>query len=224
MLKRLIFPIVLGIAGVAVLVSLGIWQMQRLAWKESVLAEITAQISQPAVSLPANPNPDEHTYLPVRVAGVTETNELHLLVSQKNIGAGYRIVQPLVADGRRIMIDRGFMGLEAKDAPRPAQTVDVIGNLHWPQEVDGYTPDPDLEKNIWFARDVERMADALNTEAVLVVVKEMTPSDPMVSPLPVDTSGIPNDHLEYAITWFSLALVWLGMTAFLCWRISRPTH
>jgi surfeit locus 1 family protein len=39
----------------------------------------------------------------------------------------------------------------------------------------------------------------------------------------VDTAGIPNDHLEYAVTWFALALVWLGMTAYFLRRPERPT-
>ena len=47
---------------------------------------------------------------------------------------------------------------------------------------------------------------------MLVVLRQMSPADPGVSPLPVDTSGIPNDHLQYAVTWFSLAAVWLIMT------------
>lgn len=222
-MKKLIFPILLGVAGVAVLVSLGVWQMQRLAWKEGVLTDIGAQISQDPVAIPATPNPTRDKFLSVRAEGEIDPNEIHLLVSQKQVGAGYRIVQPFVTQGRRIMIDRGFIALADKDSPRAVGHGTITGNLHWPDEVDGYTPDPDVKKNIWFARDVPRMAAALNTEPVLLVVRDMSPADPSVSPLPVDTSGIPNDHLEYAMTWFSLALVWFGMTAFLCWRIARPT-
>ncbi len=223
-MKKLIFPILLGVIGVAVLVSLGVWQMQRLSWKEAILAEIDARISEAPIALPAAPDPERDTFQPVRVIGSAEPVEIHLLVSQKNIGAGYRIVQPFITDGRRVLIDRGFVALTEKDALRPLENVTITGNLHWPDEVDGYTPEPDLPKNIWFARDVPRMAAALNTEPVLIVVRDVSPVDDAVSPLPVDSSGIPNDHLEYAITWFSLALVWFGMTAFLCWRISRTTN
>ena len=55
----------------------------------------------------------------------------------------------------------------------------------------------------------------------MIIARELSVSDAPVTPLPVDTSGIPNDHLNYAITWFSLAVVWLGMTGFLLWRITR---
>ena len=83
-----------------------------------------------------------------------------------------------------------------------------------------FTPEP--EGALWFARDVPAMARALEAEPLLIVAREITPGS-AVTPLPVSTEGIPNDHLHYAITWFGLALVWLGMTVFLMWRIKRRT-
>jgi surfeit locus 1 family protein len=71
-----------------------------------------------------------------------------------------------------------------------------------------------MTENIWFARDVPAMAAALGTDPVLVVQRERTELGSPISPLPVDTSAIPNDHLQYAITWFSLAAVWSAMTFF----------
>jgi len=66
---------------------------------------------------------------------------------------------------------------------------------------------------------VAALADHLDTEPVLVIARTVTPAVAAVTPLPVTTEGIPNDHLNYAVTWFLLALVWLGMTLFLLWRI-----
>ena len=66
------------------------------------------------------------------------------------------------------------------------------------------------------------MAAALGTEPVLVVAREISGFATDTTPLPIDTSGIPNDHLQYAITWFALALIWAGMTVTLVLRISRP--
>ena len=105
--------------------------------------------------------------------------------------------------------------------PAPEGVITVTGNLHWPDEVDGFTPDPDTLRNQWFARDVDAMANHLDTEPTLVILREMSVSDAPVTPLPVTSDGIPNNHLGYAIQWFGLALVWLGMTAFLAWRIRR---
>ena len=95
------------------------------------------------------------------------------------------------------------------------------GNLHWPDDRTSSTPENDVEDNTWFARDIEQMADALDTEPVMVIARNMSPPDARVTPLPVDTSGIPNDHLQYAITWYSLAVVWLIGTIALVWRLRQ---
>lgn len=74
---------------------------------------------------------------------------------------------------------------------------------------------------LWFARDVPALAGALGTEPVMVVAREVAGEAQGVVPVPVDASAIPNDHRQYAITWFSLAVVWAGMTVFFLWRIRR---
>lgn len=219
-LKQMIWPLLFGLGGVAILVSLGIWQVQRLAWKEGVLAEIEAEIAAPPVALPDAPSEDAHGYLPVAAQGRIDAAYLRVLVSQRGQGAGYRVISPFETDGRVVMIDRGIMPTEAAP-PAHEGSVTVTGNLHWPDEVDGFTPDADIARNIWYARDVGAMADALGTEPVLIVARALSVPDAPVVPFPVDTAAIPNDHLNYAITWFSLAALWLGMTLFLLWRIRR---
>jgi surfeit locus 1 family protein len=81
--------------------------------------------------------------------------------------------------------------------------VTVTGNLHWPDEVDGFTPEP-TSRNIWFARDVAALAQDLGPSpswSSPATCRFPTPGDALAG----DTSGIPNDHLNYAVTWFSLA-------------------
>jgi surfeit locus 1 family protein len=97
--------------------------------------------------------------------------------------------------------------------------VKVTGNLNWPDDVDRFTPAPDGD--VWYARDVAAMAEKLGTEPVLVVARSDTGQG--VEALPVTTSGIPNNHRNYAITWFSLAAIWAGMTLFALQRIRRGT-
>lgn len=222
MSRRLILPLLFGLGGTLILLALGVWQLQRLEWKEGVLAEIEARIAAPPVPLPAAPDPARDRFLPVALRGAFTGEELHVLASRKRRGPGYRIVGAFrTEDGRRVMVDRGFVPTEAKDSPRPPGPAEVTGNLHWPDEVDGFTPAPDIAAGIWFARDVPAMAAALGTEPVLVVAR--APTGDGVEPEPVGTAGIPNDHLQYALTWFALAAVWAGMTAFLLWRIRRRT-
>ncbi|WP_299943794.1 SURF1 family protein [uncultured Ruegeria sp.] len=219
-MRRILFPLIFGLAGLGVLVSLGVWQMQRLAWKNDILAEIETRIAADPVNLPAAMSKENDKYLPVTLTGEMEPGEIHVLVSVKQVGAGYRIIQSFSADNRTILVDRGFVPTSAKQAERLTGPMEITGNLHWPDEIDSYTPEPDIDENIWFARDVPNLAAALGTEPVLLIARSQT--DPGVTPLPVDTAGIPNDHLQYAITWFGLALVWAAMTGYFLWRNRTP--
>ena len=209
--RRTIFILIIGLAGIAVLLSLGTWQVQRLAWKEGILADIDAKISGTPTTLPLSPSEEAHKYLPVEVSGRFFETRIRVLVSQKLIGAGYRIIQPFQTADRVILVDRGFVEIDQIEDLRN-DTATVLGNLHWPDEVDEYTPEPDLTRDIWFARDVPALAKALTADPILVIAREITPSSEKVSPIPISSSGIPNDHLQYAITWFSLAAVWAGMS------------
>ncbi len=220
MLRKILFPVLLGLMGCAVLISLGVWQIQRLDWKTGVLNEIDAKIIAAPVDLPENPDPVEDRYLPVTLTGTTAGTPLYVLVTIEDFGAGYRLISAFETDGRRILVDLGYVPLETLgDAPL-AETLTITGNVHWPDEVDGWTPEPD-PSGIWFARDVAPMAAALNTEEVMVIARTVSGSSVSMMPLPVTSAGIPNDHLTYAITWFSLALVWAIMTLFLIFRTMR---
>ncbi|SFR58127.1 SURF1 family protein [Litoreibacter janthinus] len=223
MTKRMILPLLFGLIGCAILVSLGTWQVKRLAWKEAMLSEIDARIGAEPVALPDQLDADVDRFLPVTATGTFGADRLRVLVSQKQVGAGYRIISPFMTQGRTILVDRGVLPI-ADDLPAvPTGDVTVTGNLHWPDEVDSYTPEPDEARDIWFARDVDRMASKLGTEHVLLILRNANPATPEITPLPVSRTGIPNDHLSYAITWFSLAVIWFGMTVFLLWRIRQRT-
>jgi surfeit locus 1 family protein len=218
------FPLLLGISGTAVLVSLGLWQLQRLDWKEGVIAEIDGRIGAAPVTIPEAPDPDRDRYLPVTARGDLTGNNLRVLVSTRDQGGGHRIISILVLeDGRRIMVDEGYVRRGGELHPDPAESVTVTGNLHWPDEVDRWTPEPDMSEGLFFARDVPMMARALGTEPVLIVARTIEGTAPRAQAMPVGTEGIPNDHLGYAIQWFGLAAVWAGMTGWLLWRIRQRT-
>lgn len=224
MMRRMIIPLLFGLFGAGILISLGVWQVQRMQWKEGILADITARIAADPVPLPPAPDEsDEHNrYLPVTVSGRFTGNTLSVLVSRKEIGAGVRIIEAFqTEDGRRVLVDRGFLRDEDKNRALTVTNATITGNLHWPQETDSFTPPPDLKTGLWYARDVAAMAKALDTEPTFIVARE--PTGDGIEAMPVDTSGIPNDHWGYAVQWFSLAAVWLGMTAYLLWRIRQRT-
>ena len=215
--------VVFGVLGTAILLSLGIWQLQRLAWKQEVLRAIESKILAPAVKIPQTVLPDAHSLLPVRAEGRYKGDTVRVLVSQKIYGAGYRLITAFeLVDGRTIMLDRGFTSVRSEIPSTPKGRGQVIGNLQWPQEIDSFTPENDLAANIWFARDVARLAEHLKAEPVLLVLRDSSFETEAATPLPKMTANIPNDHMNYAITWFSLALIWLGMSGYFLYRSRDP--
>lgn len=220
-MRRYLFPLILGVLGCAILISLGVWQLQRMAWKEAMLVDIQRSIEGAPVPLPAAVDPSMK-YLPVTVSGTTTGQEIDVLSGTRESGGGYQVVSGLVLDdGRRILLDRGFVDQDHKHDPRPPVGLTVAGNLHWPQEKGSATPDPNLDANIWFARDVPAMAAQLDTLPILVVAAEVAGDAQGVKPIPVAIEGIPNNHLSYAVQWFMIAAVWAGMTGALIWRIRQ---
>ena len=212
-----------GLSGVFLLMSLGLWQIQRLNWKENILQDIESEISGTPKPLPQELERTENRYMPVVVNGSFLPSELHVLVSIKRVGAGYRIIAPFrTSDGRRIMVDRGFVPVTDKDAERQIGTAQITGHLHWPDEIDRFTPDTDYANNIWFARDVDTMAGELKTLPILLIAGSST--DKGITSLPVNIDNIPNNHLEYAMTWFSLAGIWGVMSVFAFRRQSSAVN
>lgn len=221
-MRRMIGPLLVGVIGVAILISLGVWQLQRLKWKEAKLAAIEAMLVEAPVALPASVSMEADRYRGVTVTGTYTGEAVYKLDSLANQGPGKRVIAVFAtADNRRVLVDRGIWLDGTEAAPTLGHAAQVAGNLDWPQESDSYTPPPDPKTGLWFARDVPAMAKALNTEPTLIVAR--APTGDGIVPMPVDTSSIPNDHWQYAMTWFSLACVWLMMTVFLLWRIRQQS-
>ena len=216
-MRRLIVPLLFGLVGATMLLGLGVWQMQRLEVKQAKLAAIAAMLGAEPVALPDVVEAGADRYRGVRVEGRFTGEAAFKLDSLRDAGPGNRVIAVFeVAGGRRVLVDRGIWA-DGADVPDLAGAAVVLGNLDWPQEVDSYTPAPD--GTLWFARDVAGMAAALGAEPIMIVAREATGDG--ITPVPVDTASIPNSHWQYAVTWFLLAAAWLGMTAYLLWRIRR---
>lgn len=216
--RRAAGAVILGIVGTAVLLALGTWQVQRLEWKEALIAAIEGRLAAEPVPLPRDPDPAADAFLRVALAGRIAGEPLHVLTSVKPEGPGYRVVAPFETEGRRILVDLGYIPEERKaEALRPEpRSVAVVGALHWPEGGDAFTPVPDLGRNIWFVRDIEPMAAAAGTEPLMVVAEAHDLGAwPRALRLGID---LPNNHLGYAITWFSLAAVWAVMSVLLVRR------
>lgn len=223
MVKRVIVPLVFGLGGLAVLLALGFWQLSRLEWKLDLIGRIEARIGDAPVAMPDAPDAQRDGYLPVVVEGVYTGEVVHVLSSLRGAGPGSRVMAVLEATGgRRLVVDRGFIAEAARGgadfAGGPGQ---VVGTLQWPMDSDSFTPAPDLARNLWFSRDIAPIAAHLGAEPVLIVARADLPGPAGLITQPIDSHGLKNDHLGYAITWFLLAAVWAGMTAFLMWRIRQ---
>ena len=220
--KRFLIPLIFGLGGFAILLSLGLWQLNRLAEKESILAEIDARLKDDPVALPATVSVEKDRFLPVALRGDFDGHDVPVFLSHSG-GPIYRLIAAFeTEDGRRIMVDRGGIpasaGLSDTARTGPMNGVSVTGNLHWPDEVDTWTPEPDA-RGVFFGRDIAAMAKVMETEPILVVARTVSENTPQATPLPVTSAGIPNNHLGYAVQWFGLAAVWAGMTIVLLWRI-----
>lgn len=217
-MRRYLFPVLMGIIGVAVLTSLGFWQLDRMEEKRAYLDEMEARIANTPIPLPGVPEEGAHKFQAVTVQGRFTGEFLEVLAGQKGASPGVMVIEAFeLAGGRRIMVQRGFVAEEARAVPRAPHEATIQGNLHWPDDTSSSTPPPDAKTGLWFARDVPAMALKLGTEPTLIVARE--PTGDGIAPMPVDTSGIPNNHWGYAIQWFLLAATWAGMTLFLLWRI-----
>ncbi|WP_339640142.1 SURF1 family protein [Jannaschia helgolandensis] len=221
---RLILPLLFGLAGFVVLAALGLWQLQRMEWKQSVIAEIEARIGADPVPVAAVLDPETDNFRPVIVEGRISGPPIRVLGAWRSAGSGFKVIVPLQTAQRTLMVDLGIVPLEtsteALRARLPEGPIRVTGNLNWPDDLNAGTPSP--EGDIWYARDVPTLAPVMGTDPVMVVARDVTPpAGP--TPVPVGVEGIPNNHLGYAVQWFGLALVWLGMTLFLLWRIRRRT-
>ncbi|RED18129.1 SURF1 family protein [Pontivivens insulae] len=211
MLKRNLGPLLFGLIGCAILISLSIWQFQRMQWKEGLIAAAYEGLAAAPVPLPENPTEAKDEYTPVLLDGEILAGEVHVLTSRPGQGPGFTIIAPFqTADGRRILLDRGFVREAEKDATRPLGPIAGPAVLLWPDESDSYTPAPDLARNFWFARDVTPMAEELATLPILAVITEAQ-LDGAPRPLPV-TVNFRNRHLEYTVTWAGLAVAWAFMT------------
>ena len=220
-MRKLLFPVIVGLGGLAILIGLAKWQLDRLDWKEAILDDIRAKLDAPAVTLMEAPDPSTDNYLSVIFEGRPTGEELRVLDSGTAAGTGHHIIAAFeTTGGRRIMVDLGLLEIndaEAQAADPMLEAVTVQGNLIWPDDPEVQPPQGDE----WYARDVSAMALVLNTEPVLVQLAAASKYDPRLTPLAVDTRNIKNDHLEYAITWLLLAVVWGAMTVFYIARTLR---
>lgn len=196
----------------ATLLGLGTWQVERLHWKTGLIERIRARAGAAPVPLPASvDDPGAWDFRPVTVTGRLRHDKALFLVARPVQGrVGFEVVTPLERpDGPPVLVNRGFVPMDRRDAgagPADAPTVTVAGIARRPAPPGLFQPDNRTGADTWMRVDIPAMAAAAGlTEAAPVVVEAMPgPGLPAGIPPRVD---LPNNHLQYAITWYGLAVV-----------------
>ena len=188
------FPYLFGILGVLILAGLGIWQVQRLAWKNNLIREISESLGTPPISLVPNEINIGSQYLSVSANGKFLEKELHVLHSLKPYGPGFKVIKPFMLSSNEIILgDLGFVEEKNKAKERIFTDETIKGNIFFPNETDFFTPDPNLDRNIWFARSLDSMANYLGTMPILLVLSNSVDRGVITTPL---RANLVNNHLQ----------------------------
>ncbi len=209
----------------ALLIGLGTWQVKRLAWKEALIATVTARFAAAPASLPApadwarlDPATDEYRRV---TFGATFANDKEALVYTTgsslrggDTGPGYWVLTPARLAGGTVMVNRGFVPEGRQDrATRPqgevAGPVEIVGIMRWPERPGLFTPAAEPAKNLWFSRDSTAIAAAKGVGPVApFYIDQESPAVPGGLPQAgALRPSFPNNHLGYAMTWYGLAAV-----------------
>jgi surfeit locus 1 family protein len=242
--KGLLWPAVMTVAGVAMLIALGNWQMRRLAWKEGLIGAITERTHADPVPLAvaearaAEGGDIEYTRVTAR-GRLLEDHELDFYAIDERFGPGYHLLTPLQrADGSVVFVNRGYVPLDLKGADKrsaPEEEVEITGLVRRPETAGTFTPVNDPAQNIWYWRDLDAMAAAALGPlggpgapriVPFVIEAEVPPGAAEGWPKGgVTRLELPNRHLEYALTWYGLAAALIAVfVAFAVprWREREP--
>lgn len=217
----------LALAGVllfTLFAALGIWQVERRAWKLALIERIEARVHAPPVDAPPPAQwphiaaaTDEYRH--VRLAGVFLHDRETLVQASSTLGAGYWVLTPLrTAQGALVLINRGFVPPERRERAtrsgnEPAGEVQVTGLLRMSEPGGGFLRRNDPAAERWFSRDVPAIAAARGLAGVapfFVDEDAAAPQPPGAEPrwpaAGLTVIAFHNNHLVYALTWFGLAL------------------
>jgi surfeit locus 1 family protein len=226
-----VIPAAATAIGIVILIGLGVWQIQRLHWKEGLLARIAALQSAPpqplgpVLSRAASGQDIDYVRVSATCPDI-ETAPYLRLYSVKDGYAGWRIIAACPLSGGpygAILVDRGFLDARLKLSGGQAISTPVVGILRRGDTRNFVTPPDNPGQNLWYGRDIAAMAQALSVSRpaptyLMLEQPAPPPGGPVIAPLPTD---IPNNHLQYVITWFGLALALAGVYAASLWR-KRP--
>ena len=228
--RSLFIPALLAFA---VLIALGTWQIERKAWKEALIASLTERLAVPPQALPpaedwARLDRADDEYRRVKFTASLDNAREALVFAAASAfrpdvtSPGYWVFTPArLADGSIVIVNRGFVPDARRDPKsRPqgqiTETIKIAGPLRWPDERHWFTPADDVSHNLWFARDPAGIAAAKGLGAIAsFYVEQEAPTPPGGLPQPGKlVVALPDNHLQYAVTWYGLAVVLVAVFGF----------
>jgi surfeit locus 1 family protein len=237
--QSVLAPSLAAAVALGVLISLGLWQLDRKAWKEELITALQQRLAAMPVALPPSAEWTRLTAAQDEFLRVTMTAQfLHdhealvytggSTLREAGGGQGYWVFTPArVAAGELVMVNRGFVP-DSKQEPaarldgQVGGPISMVGVLRWPEKPGLFTPPGDPAHNIWFARDSAAIAAANGISVAPFYVELESPEPPGGLPRAGRLRpNLPNNHFGYAITWFGLAAVLVGVYAtwlFGSWR------
>lgn len=231
---RLLVPLLTSAFVVLVLLGLGVWQLDRMEAKHRLIASVTARVNEAAVALPdparwAAINKPADDFLKVTTRGrLLHDKEVYLFMHYTPAGErdptpGYAVITPLEReDGSVVLVNRGFVPDSKRDPQSRPQSlvkeaVTVTGLLRLPQSRSWFDADDAPAKRLFYTRDPQAMAKAVGLASVAPFVIEAD-ATPVPGGWPKGGNTVvsfSDNHLQYAITWFTLAFAVFGL--FMIW-------
>ncbi|MFN4283039.1 MAG: SURF1 family protein [Alphaproteobacteria bacterium] len=233
--KPRLIPTLIALPLFLTLLGLGVWQLERREWKTALLADIEARLAMPPAALvdllPLGPAAN---YRPVYVVGVYRHDREMLVQARTHEGQiGVQVVTPFQLIEERsaedagsgvkvraeaVLVNRGWVPLEMRDPKtradsQPAGEMVVTGLLRWPAAPGWFTPKNDPARNQWYWMEVPAMAETSNLRDLVPAYIELGRNAAAPDALPIGGQTIvrlPNNHLQYALTWFALAAALLA--------------
>ncbi len=211
-----LWPTLFTVPALILLLGLGSWQVERLHWKENLIATREQRSSGAPITLPDDKaDPAGFEFSKAVVTGrFLNDKEMLLAARSLNGNLGFHVVTPLVeSDGRAILVDRGWIPLDLKNpserkAGQLEGQVTLEGLLRGSQHGGWFVPENKPPERVWWYVDVPAMARAAGLEGARPYFLEAGPA-PNPGGYPIGGQSrieLPNNHLQYAITWYSFAV------------------
>ena len=201
--------------------GLGIWQVQRLGWKLDLIARVDARVAADPMAAPGPDmwptlTSDSNEYTPVTISGDYAQGQDTLVQAVTDLGGGFWVMTPLTtAEGWTVLVNRGFVAADKRDdRPMPDGHVTVTGLLRMTQPGGAFLRDNDADADRWYSRDTAAIAGKLglkDTAPYFIDAARMSDAQPVGG---LTVVQFRNNHLSYALTWFTMAAGTVALTFF----------